>query len=265
MNELQPITQSGEALQALAQVAAHLPARKQEDILRQCRDLGSALGKDGYYLFPVGDKTVEGLSVHAADELAKILGGIAIQVPTYDLDRESGHLTMMVRVVDLRNLVIQERPHFFTLAPAPAKFAAKPEQIARWEAMQCQAATSKAIRTTFLHVAGKVFVKAMLGAAKGKEAAGIEPKADTRKEAMSALREYMSEADITKRWGKMANWDAPTIAEMRATYRGFKEEGPPPEQARTVIDQPDHGNEAKGTASSPSTLGRQAGDDGEGA
>ena len=137
-------------LDVLAGRAARLTRPPRKELQEAAKEIGEMLAADAYYSFPMGGQTVEGISIKGAQALMQEWGGIMMGVR--EVRREGRTITLRAEVIDLAKVVITSLDHSFTLQPAPAAFAKSAEQTQRWEAMQVNAAGSKAVRNAILDV-----------------------------------------------------------------------------------------------------------------
>ena len=108
-------------------------------------------GSNFYYSWPVGDadKRVEGPSIGMAMALVRNWTNCAMEV--HDVrDLPDGRQEFVVAFVDLESGVTIPRVYRHASSPPPSKFAANPEESARWADMQFQAGQSKALRNAAL-------------------------------------------------------------------------------------------------------------------
>lgn len=118
------------------------------------------------YSFPAGGGNIEGATVWLIEALLQSYGHCAVEMHTDEDARDPNRVTITTTVVDFVNSVIYRRPHVASLAPAPAKFANKADQIERWRSMQMQSAVSKAGRTAIQHALPAWYVDTAILAAR---------------------------------------------------------------------------------------------------
>lgn len=149
-------------------------ARDENQLMRAAKRIGERLGARAIYSFPAGGSRIEGPTVHLIEALAQQYGHIlyGTRIDSVDGDR----VTIMGMCIDAITGVVACRPAIFTLSPAPAKFADKPDQAARWETMQVQNAISKATRGVLQHALPRWYVDAAFDAADEVRKRGLELK-----------------------------------------------------------------------------------------
>lgn len=188
--------------------------------------VGALLGEDGFYRFPAGGSTIEGPNVRLAKALANRWGAVAFGV---EVDRIEGNRVFLTATcVDLLTLVVVKRGHTQELAPAPAKFANKADQRARWEAMQVQSAASKTLRGAILDCLPAWFVGPAFESAKAesrkqvlKEGQTIESARDDVVRAFAAWKVTRAELEAVLEV-VIVEWSTQQIVELRELYRSIK-------------------------------------------
>jgi hypothetical protein len=137
---------------------------------KRARTTGARLGARAFYSWRQGGQLIEGLTVQAAYALLADYGCAACRVAI--VERQGQRVQLRAAAIDLINFVFVERDALFTLRPAPGKYADKPEEAARWEAMQEQSAASKAVRGAILRMVpdwmGQACMEAARTAASGR-------------------------------------------------------------------------------------------------
>ena len=137
---------------------------------KRARTTGARLGARAFYSWRQGGQLIEGLTVQAAYALLADYGFAACRVAI--VERQGQRVQLRAAAIDLINFVFVERDALFTLRPAPGKYADKPEEAARWEAMQEQSAASKAVRGAILRMVpdwmGQACMEAARTAASGR-------------------------------------------------------------------------------------------------
>lgn len=145
-----------------AGLLALLPAaeRDRKKMLQSARWVGEQMGEDAIYRFPMGGQEISGASIDLAYALATEWGSNATRCLI--VERSATKAKFRGEFIDLLSRTITVREYVHTLSPPPGKFAEKPEQRARWETMQEQAAASKSIRGAILAGLPAWFVTAAL-------------------------------------------------------------------------------------------------------
>ena len=125
--------------------------------------IGREMQKDGYYAWKQGSSRIEGITVWMMEALAAVWGKYYSSII---IERVEGNrITLRGRFIDLLTGVIIERPHMFTLAPPPGKFAKDPAEVDRWNSLQLNSAASKAARNVLNHGLPAWFTEPALRAA----------------------------------------------------------------------------------------------------
>lgn len=179
----------------LAELARDIGPRDPKALLVEARRVGGLLGASAYYRFPAGNGVIEGPSIDLTDALAAVWGRIVCQVTI--IDATDDRVVIRGRVVDLLNLTVVERDHVSAVMPAPAKFAAKPDQVERWRTMQIQSASSKAIRGAVLHALPAWLVDEAMAAAKEITARQVLGEAKSLPEAVAKSVAWFGQRGIT--------------------------------------------------------------------
>lgn len=142
-------------------VSALLPhAPRERDfgkLADQAKRIGERLGAivtgDGsskaIYSFPAGQGRIEGPTVWLIGALWQEYGHVVVDSEVRE--ERGGRVAITTSIVDRINGTAYRREHHTALAPAPARFAKKADQVERWATMQLQSAISKAERTTVQH------------------------------------------------------------------------------------------------------------------
>lgn len=164
---------------ALCSLAQSMGPRDRTEMLAMAREVGAMLGAqlndDGhcaaYYSWEQSGKLIEGPTVDLMEALAEVWGRT---VKSVELVHQGAHDVVLIGVVmDLLTLVVTRRPFVSALMPAPAKFRKSAEQTQRWNAMQLQSATSKAIRGALEHALPAWLQKAAVDAGKVAHARAV--------------------------------------------------------------------------------------------
>lgn len=156
-------------LAELAAVATQMGGRDPAMMLKEARRVGALLGARAEYSFPAGGGRVSGPTIDLMDALAIVWGRTAQEIQVLEETRD--RVVLRGRVVDLLALTVTSREYVSAIAPAPGKFANKPDQVDRWRVMQIQSAASKAIRGALEHALPAWLVDAALEAAREAVAA----------------------------------------------------------------------------------------------
>lgn len=161
--------EDGNMLSTLVAAARSLQ-RDPKRLIERAKQIGSLLGKKGFYRFPMGDGgIVEGESVHLAQALAQEWGGMLYEtviVRAEPLASGGQRVHLRSTVADMVVFVMARVDHVISTAPPPGKFAKKHDQRERWHGMQIQSASSKVERNAILDVLPKWFTEPALQAAK---------------------------------------------------------------------------------------------------
>lgn len=162
---LAPMTTAAQVddLTPLIHAAAATGPRDHAAILKQAELLGSKMGRLAFYSFPAGGTTVEGATIKLAYALVMLWGRMRIQGRIVAVN--GPQVVIRGEALDLTTVVASGRDNIFTISPPSGKFAKKPDQIERWNAMQIQSAMSKAIRGAILSCIPEYIVEAALDAA----------------------------------------------------------------------------------------------------
>lgn len=183
---------AGDGLMSIIVQAAQGLDRHEDALIARAKQIGSLLGKRGFYRWTQKDKrtgkteVIEGESVHLAQALAQEWGGIIYQTRVVHAEQlASGGRRLQLRssVADLKKFVLKELDAYVTTSAPPGKFGRNHEQAERWHAQQLQSAGSKVERNAILDVLPKWYTGAAFEAAKATDAGqalGIHPKGHPR-------------------------------------------------------------------------------------
>ena len=167
-----------------------------EQMQKVAAEIGAAMGADAFYSLPFNGGNVEGLTIGAAQALLGEWG--AVKMGVEEVRRVGRTVTLRAEVIDLAKLVLTTNDFTFTISPPPKKFADSPDQIARWEAMQINAAGSKAVRNAILDVLPKWYATCCFRAAK-RAAAQKNPEKPERPLAdriSDAVKHFATKLDV---------------------------------------------------------------------
>lgn len=206
----------------------------------QAKRIGERLGavvtgegaSKAIYSFPAGNGRIEGPTVWLIGALWQEYGHVVVDSEVRE--ERGGRIAITTTIVDRINGTAYRRDHHTALAPAPAKFARKADQMERWNTMQLQSAISKAERTTVQHFLPGWYVDAAMDAAReafgrnvlGKNQDGsprslqqaigdaLEAFARDFKIAQAQLEEYLDAA--------RSLWTLSDFAEVRALFGKLK-------------------------------------------
>lgn len=228
----------GTALELMVATAQQAITRVPKEMIGAAKQIGGLLGSDGFYRFPAGGATVEGVSIDLAQALAQQWGGIAYQVRILSVDMLAGggrKVHLRATVTDLKSLVAAEVDQVVTTASPPGKFAAKAEQAERWHAMQTQSAASKIVRNAILRVLPAWYVNAAFAAARAvadSAATGGKTLPEARNAAIGLLSALgFTRAEMEAYTGQPLDlWAAPQLHQLRELHDSVK-------SARTSIEQ----------------------------
>lgn len=240
-----------DAFTSVLPIAQAMRAKRADAAAMQQRAIrvGALTGSDGFYRFPAGGSTIEGPTVRLAKALAIEWGNVAFGVV---IDRVEGNRVYLTGVcVDLNNVVVVRRSSTFVLSPAPGKFANKPDQVARWEAMQIQSAGAKALRGAILDALPSWFVQPAYQAALDadrkqvlKAGQSIESARDEAVRAFGALKVTREQLESLV-GSPIVQWAPADIATLRDTIRAIN-------KGETTVE------EVFGTAPAPATTTTEA-------
>lgn len=164
------------------------------DLLAEARQIGIRMGAEAYYSFPAGGARVEGGTIRLAEELAQTWGHLLTGVRIDDV--RDGRVWLTGLAGDALTGRMHAEQRVYSLPPAPAKFAEKADQVARWESMQIGSAGSKALRTAIFRLVPRRLVTEAVQAAQN---AKQPPKNIDFQELLTALVQQFerSKAKIT--------------------------------------------------------------------
>jgi len=128
--------------------AAKSRKRDIREMLTDAQSVGRRLAADAFYQWRQGGASIQGPSIKLAYALAQVWGSCVTQCAI--VSQQGGRVHLKGRYVDLQTLAIIERDYISHMAPAPGKYAEKPDQADRWAVMQMQSAVSKAVRGAIL-------------------------------------------------------------------------------------------------------------------
>ena len=137
----------------------------------EATEIGTRMGRDAFYSWEQGRELIEGATIGLAYALLPVWRYVQARVEI--VDRVGDVVTLRGVALDLASIVSVERDYTFTIAPPPGKYANKPDQRQRWEAMQTQSASSKAVRGAILGMLPPWLVGAAINAAKAAASASI--------------------------------------------------------------------------------------------
>ena len=217
---------------------------------RRARTTGARLGARAYYSWRQAGQQIEGASVQAAYALLADYGFAACRVAV--VERQGSKVQLRAAAIDLINFVFVERDALFTIRPAPGKYAAKPEEVERWEAMQTQSAASKAVRGAILRLVPDWAVQACVESAK-QAASGdvLKPGQTVSQAAAEAVRNYSARHHVSLEQLEaylglpIAIWTVRELADLIAVWRSLAQGEatvgavfPSEEQPRSPAPQP---------------------------
>lgn len=183
-----------EALMVMAQGRK----RDENQLTAAAKRIGERMGERAIYSFPAGGGRIEGPTVHLIEALAQEYGNLLYGTRIDRIDGDRVHLVGMV--IDAINGNVFTRPSVFHLPPAPAKFANKADQVARWESMQTQNAISKAGRTVLQHAMPRWYIDVAYNAADRVRRAELKLKdGQTMEDAVAESVAYFAKLGITEK------------------------------------------------------------------
>lgn len=231
-------TQVASAPLARDAVSALLPpAPRGRDVNRlaqAARQVGERLGSiitpqgssKALYSFPAGQSRVEGPTVWLIGALWQEYGHVVVDSEVRE--ERAGRIAIVTTIIDRINGTAYRREHHTSLAPAPAKFASKPDQVERWQTMQMQSAISKAERTTVQHFLPGWYVDVAVEAARKAFGADVlkgKTVQEAQAEAVQAFGQTfgVSQAQLED-WvgGERPLWTVTDLAEMRGLFVRLK-------------------------------------------
>lgn len=235
----------------LAELAQSVGPRDTKQMLQDAKRVGALLGSRAYYDFPAGGGRVTGPSIDLMDALAVVWGRLLQSVSIVSETNERVHLRG--RVLDLYAVTAVERDYVSAIAPAPGKFAQKPDQADRWRVMQLQSASSKAVRGALEHALPAWLVDAALESARSaasQKATGGRPLPEARANAVESLsRRGLSRAELEAFTGQPIDlWAVDELDALRTLARDLSE-------GRVAIEQVRAELALKNATAKPSTTG----------
>lgn len=226
---LQVVASDVDTLTPLVRAAMAAGPRNHTALRREAAALGARMGRTAFYSFPAGGGQVEGATIKLAYALSALWG--RMQTRAILVAKEGNRVTLRGIAIDLFNITSVERDHYFTLAPAPGKFARKPEQADRWAAMQLQAAMSKAVRSAILSCIPEDVVLAAVEAAQAAASSGL-----FRWLEVSNLREGVSACLVRAKQVGLSQDDAQVIADAPPDEWGMDELDKVAKVVKNIID-----------------------------
>lgn len=206
--------------------AIDLPARDPRKMVDDARRVGSLLGRDAFYSWRQSGAQIEGPTIDLAYALAQTWGRCVTRTTIIDRDDNKVHLRGVF--VDLQQLSIVERDYIAHIAAAPGKYAEKEDQAARWDTMQLQSASSKAVRGAILGGLPAWFVNAAMEAARdtaSNRATGGKSLPEARTAAGKLMfDEFGLTQNEAEAWLQqpMAAWAVPELEKLRRLYSDLK-------------------------------------------
>jgi hypothetical protein len=191
------------------------------------------------YSWTAGGNRIEGATVWLIGALWQEYGHVVVD--TFVSDQNGQRVTITGMVADRINGTVYRRPHIYTLAPAPGKFARDVAQSSRWEAMQLQSALSKAERTTVEHflpawyvdTAKRAAYAAMTSRLLKRLKPGCDPKHDqswvtvSLTEALNDAEAHFKSLGVSRamlEWlldGDRPTWNLTDLGELRALAKAL--------------------------------------------
>lgn len=240
---LVPMPADGGPLSMMVSASRDL-VREPRQLLAHAKQVGSLLGKTGYYRFPMAGKPVQGVSIGLAQALAQVYGGISFQVrivKSEPLHTGGKRLHLRATVVDMKQLVAGEIDAVVATIAPPGKFAQDFEQSERWHAMQSQSAASKVVRNAILDVLPKWFVDAGFNAAMDaddRRITGGKSLPEARADAIAALGTLgVTQPEVEAHVEQPIDlWAAPQLSVLRDLYSAIKKGRMSIEQFRASLE-----------------------------
>lgn len=215
---LLPATPTGRDINRLAQVARQVGER-----------LGLSTTPQGQsramYSFPAGGSRIEGPTVWLIGALWQEYGHVVVDSEVRE--ERAGRVAITTTIVDRINGTAYRREHHTSIAPAPGKFAGKPDQVERWNTMQLQSAISKAERTTVQHFLPGWYVDVAVDAARaafGSKVLGGKTLGEARSAALEGFEKLGVSRAQLEDWvgGEAPLWTVTDIGDLRGLYRQIK-------------------------------------------
>lgn len=259
----------------LVQLASKLPPRDLPAIRAEAERIGTELGRildtspdsqgcAAFYRWEQGGQVIEGPTIDLMEALEGAFGRIVseVELTSETPDRGRGsRVTFTVRCVDLENLVIKRRPFVATLAPAPGKFANKPDQRERWATIQLQSALSKGERSIAERVIPRDVVETAMNAARTAAAAermGAKTLGEGISKALDAFARLQPapSIELLERWvGRpRAEWNGYDLQALRGPFARLRNGETAPDEFIRETDE----REAVRLAAPPPTPARDA-------
>lgn len=198
--------------------------------------LGAVVTGDGsskaIYSFPAGNGRIEGPTIWLIGALWQEYGHVVVDSETRE--ERGGRVAISTTIVDRINGTAYRREHHTSIAPPPAKFARKPDQVERWNTMQIQSAISKAERTTVQHFLPGWYVDIAVEAARdafGRNVLGKNADGSARSLAQAiadALGAFERDFKVTQAMledflsAERPLWTLSDFSEVRALYAKLK-------------------------------------------
>lgn len=230
----QPSSAGSGDMAVLFHAAASRPPRDPRRMTEIARTIGAKLALQldnlgnnrALYSWEQGKGRVEGPTVGLVEALASEWGYIATKIEITSI--EGDRVTIQCSIFDLQSVTMYVRPSVFTLAPASGRYAAKADQMQRWETMQVQSALSKAVRVALQHALPAWYVGAAVAAAKaeiGTKVLKDEPVKVAAQPAIEALGSLGVTQPQVERWvgGPAATWTATDVANLRALFKRIRD------------------------------------------
>lgn len=218
--------------------------RDMGEMRRAAKSIGQAIGSMGIgnngesralYAWTQGGSRIEGATIKLIQALAQKWG--CMSTSTEFTDRRGNQVELQVTIIDLVSLNINRRPFYFEMAPAPGKYANKPDQKQRWMTMQMQSGISKCVRSALESVLPDWFVQTAIDAAKAVQQERVLTRTDeagnrrtitldeAADDATTAYREYF-DVDLVTLEGHIgadrSMWTVTDIAGLRALFGKLK-------------------------------------------
>lgn len=259
------------------------PAQAKMEALEEARVLGGILrrggeGSLGYYSFKIGGEPIEGVSIWTAQAVRNCWGNCtsycAIALPVKNEEHGGYDLEGMAFYLDFQRVVLSGRPFNGYLPAAPAKFAKKDDQRARWRTMATSKVVSIAERGIIERAVPRGIVEACLREArdahKGNLFGGMSEE-QARKAVMDRLNLRGVTLEEAQRYVKETfnHWSSEEILQLRDALGALKDksatveelfrqpEGPEPGSTFTASDLEAAGVKSSNKAEAASTLEAQ--------
>ncbi len=231
------------SLAPLVEAARSAPPRDFRRMAAEATEIGTRMGRDAFYSWEQGRELIEGATIGLAYALLPVWRYVQARVEI--VDRVGDVVTLRGVALDLASIVSVERDYTFTIAPPPGKYANKADQRQRWEAMQTQSASSKAVRGAILGMLPPWLVGAAINAAKAAASASILNGKTFDEAAGVAVKAFADGGGVKlhelEAWigSPLAMWTIDHLEKLRALYGQMKRGEVSPAAWRATLTKPE--------------------------